>query len=189
MVFTFNIAFTTPVNPPGTSPTLTRQDVWHGMIHTARAPHDFAAHAAGSEVVWESAEGSRLGRTVTMADGGVHTVKGQTIHQQVKIVDEVMVEAETLDSGSKTIMLVSHNPAAVVSASCVDLSFTLMYQLRLENVQAGSDQAKTVEKDYPELAREVATSTIDHIREAKKSGKLSVWASEECRKKTIDATG
>ncbi len=81
--FGFNVAFTVPVNCASETPVLTADDLWQGIKHGARYPHEMAPYLANCE---ELPGGSELEfrRTLTMANGGaVHTVGGGTIDQDV----------------------------------------------------------------------------------------------------------
>ena len=81
--FSFNVAFTVPVNGAGETPILSAGDLWEGIQHGARYPHEMAPYLANSE---ELPGGSELEfrRRLTMADGGaVHTAGGGTIDQDV----------------------------------------------------------------------------------------------------------
>jgi hypothetical protein len=81
--FSFNVAFTVPVNAAGETPILSAGDLWEGIRHRARYPHGMAPYLANSE---ELPGGSELEfrRRLTMADGGaVHTAGGGTLDQDV----------------------------------------------------------------------------------------------------------
>ncbi|EHK22125.1 uncharacterized protein TRIVIDRAFT_216138 [Trichoderma virens Gv29-8] len=176
ITFTYNISFTAPANKPTDETKLTSADLWLGVAHVARTPQEFAPYVAKCDVLWETKNKQRLGRAVTLGDGGVHTVNSQVLYQEVSIADKLHVAATTLDTGAKTTFLVSYQPNAVVSPDSTDVSFTVIYELKLAGVQPGSDKAKEIERDYPELARKACVDTIEQIRESKVDGRMAVWA-------------
>ena len=91
VTFTYDISFTTPVNSPGDDPKLTAADLWMGVAHVARTPQEFAPYVAKCDVLWETANKQRLGRAVTLGDGGVHTGNGQVLYQEVSVADKLRV--------------------------------------------------------------------------------------------------
>jgi hypothetical protein len=87
----------------------------------------------------------------------------------------VQVEARTKGTGARTIFLLSYNGSAEVSPQSHDVSFTVIYELKLEGVAAGSEEAGRIQSEYPELARTACTSTVEQIRERKADGRLTEW--------------
>jgi Domain of unknown function (DUF1857) len=59
-----------------------------------------------------------------------------------------------------------------------------MYELKLDNIQPGTKEAKDIETNYTALARGACRSAVDSIRLWKKQGKLALWADED---KVLDA--
>ena len=50
---TINVAYTTPVNPPGATPMLTREQLWTGMERKVRRAHDFVPVFEDCKVIEE----------------------------------------------------------------------------------------------------------------------------------------
>lgn len=87
----------------------------------------------------------------------------------------MQVEARTKGTGARTSFLLSYNGAAEVSPLSHDVSFTVIYELKLEGIEAGSEEARRIQSEYPELARKACTSTVEQIRERKTNGRLKEW--------------
>ncbi|RDW70940.1 hypothetical protein BP6252_07503 [Coleophoma cylindrospora] len=171
--FHYNISFTVPANKPESNPKLTSGDLWLGIAHVAHTPQEFAPYVAKTDVLWRAPEQQRLGRAVELTNGGVHTTKGQVLYQEVKICDTMLVEARTEDTGAKTTFLLSYNIGATVSPDSTDISFTVIYELRVAGVLEGSAKAEEIKRDYPELARKACTDTVEQIRQCKLDGRLA----------------
>jgi hypothetical protein len=45
------------------------------------------------------------------------------------------------------------------------VGFTVIYKLKLEGVEAGSEEARKIHSEYLELARKACTSRVEQIRE------------------------
>ena len=103
ITFEYNVAFTLPVNPSGsTRPALTQQELWQGIKRGGRNPNDFADYVARCDVL----EGGRrkFVRRLTLADGAVHTAKGEHLDQDVWIAEGLHVSCFSLVESSSTFM-------------------------------------------------------------------------------------
>ena len=89
ITFQFNIAFTLPVNKPGTKTKLSAWELWQGIKRGGRNPNDFADYVAACEVL--SGGRNEFRRRLTLADGAVHTAKGACLDQDVLIADKLHV--------------------------------------------------------------------------------------------------
>ena len=49
--FKFNVALTEPVNVPDAPTQLTAEELWVGIKHGGRHPHDFAAYVKSCEII------------------------------------------------------------------------------------------------------------------------------------------
>lgn len=86
------------------------------------------------------------------------------------------MEARTKDTGAKTTFLLSYHDTAAVSPESTDISFTVIYELKLTGIEPSSPEAERIQAEYPELTRKACTSTVEQIRERKKNGQLDAWA-------------
>lgn len=66
---TFNIAYTAPVNPPGTTPALTPGQIWKGLQRKIRRAQDFVPVITECEVLSETRGGEEVLRRVRFAEG------------------------------------------------------------------------------------------------------------------------
>lgn len=96
VTFTFNIAFTLPVNDKSdvNSPVLTAGELWQGIKRGGRHPHDFADYVASCTML--SGSRNQFRRRLTLADGAVHTAAGVTLDQDVVIADGLQVSSTEL---------------------------------------------------------------------------------------------
>lgn len=54
-----------------------------------------------------------------------------------------------------------------------------MYELKLDNVEPGTQAAKDVEVNYTALARGACENAVKDIRKWKTEGKLAAWQKED----------
>lgn len=55
----YNLAFTSPINPPHAHPSLSHMQVWRGLIRKCRRPQDFLAVLADCRILYEDANGMK----------------------------------------------------------------------------------------------------------------------------------
>lgn len=87
--FSYNVAFTVPVNSDEGTEPLTHAELWQGIKRGGRHPHDFAPYVADCEVLSGGLE--RFRRRLTLAEGAVHTAAGETMDQDVWMADMLLV--------------------------------------------------------------------------------------------------
>ncbi|KAI0456053.1 hypothetical protein F5B21DRAFT_169621 [Xylaria acuta] len=182
--FTYNVAFTLPVNRDASQPHLTPAELWQGIKRGGRNPNDFASYVAGCEVL--SGGRKRFRRRLTLSNGAVHTAAGQTLDQDVWIADMLHVEATTVGTGAKSTFLLSWDAGDGDgdSGDGNDLYLTAMYELKLDKVEPGSPEAREIETNYRSLARGACKTAVESIRQWKEQGLLQKWADED---KILDA--
>jgi len=89
VTFTYNIAFTAPVNSPTSAPHLSASELWTGIKRGGRNPHDFAEYV--SDCIVLSGDAHNFRRRLVLADGAVHTASGVMLDQDVHIADKLHV--------------------------------------------------------------------------------------------------
>ena len=119
--FNFNVAFTEPVNVPNAPTKLTADELWLGIRHGGRHPHDFAPYVKSCEIidrfkiekenvlaVDNDSEPNplRFRRRLTLNTGAVHTPAGQTLDQDVVIAPRLHVRL--LHRGDGVSLIISH---------------------------------------------------------------------------------
>lgn len=97
--FAFNVAYTVPVNGEGMTPILTYEEFWKGLRRGGRNPHDFADYVASTEVHADPTA-TEFKRSLTLADGAVHSSRGTILHQNVRIAEGLHVRTGALFSFS-----------------------------------------------------------------------------------------
>ena len=88
--FEFNIAFTLAVNTGKEGEVaLTSAELWQGIKRGGRHPDDFAEYVTACEVL--SGGKREFRRRLTLGQGAVHTAAGETLEQDVWILDGLSV--------------------------------------------------------------------------------------------------
>lgn len=90
--FSFNVAYTVPVNGPDLEPALTYDEFWKGLRRGGRNPHDFADYVSSTEVQ-PGETPTEFKRSLTLADGAVHSSRGTILHQDVRIAEGLHVSS------------------------------------------------------------------------------------------------
>ncbi|KAI9053724.1 hypothetical protein LZ554_002675 [Drepanopeziza brunnea f. sp. 'monogermtubi'] len=83
---TNNIAFTSPINPPDASPTLTRPQIWRMLQLKVRSAETFVPNAIQSTTV--------LSTTPASDNAAAVTVREVTFREAQRVVREVVTEYE-----------------------------------------------------------------------------------------------
>lgn len=99
--FTFNIAYSVPINKDPSQPTLTLEEFWRGLHRGSEKPQLFAEYVADTEVLPNPKSANEFQRKLIMANGAVHTAKGVELLQDVRNADGLLV------SGARMLTLVS----------------------------------------------------------------------------------
>ncbi|KAL6235272.1 hypothetical protein BDW75DRAFT_230454 [Aspergillus navahoensis] len=146
--FTFNIAYSVPINKDPSQPTLTLEEFWHGLRRGGEKPHLFAEYVADTEILPNRKSENEFQRKLIMANGAVRTAKGVELLQDVRNADKL------LDDGPDALYL------------------TAIYELHVPDVEPGSDRAKEIERDYSNLAQSAARTVVETIRRWKVEGGL-----------------
>lgn len=89
--FTFNIAYSVPINKDPAQPTLTLQECWRGLRRGGEKPHLFAEYVADTEILPNRKSENEFQRKLIMANGAVHTAKGVELIQDVRNADNLLV--------------------------------------------------------------------------------------------------
>lgn len=94
--FVFNVAFTVPVNDDPEGPVLTLEEFWRGLRRRREKPDLFAEYVADTGVLPGRKSENEFQRRLIMADGAVHTAKGVVLEQNVRNVDNLLVQMRDL---------------------------------------------------------------------------------------------
>ncbi|KAL4783352.1 hypothetical protein BJX76DRAFT_358095 [Aspergillus varians] len=167
--FTFNVAFTIPINPPS-QPTLTFDEFWRGLRRGGDSPHLFAPYVEATEILPGAKSKNEFQRRLILADGAVHTAKGEELVQNVRNADGLLTEATTITTGARTTMVMARGGSEGDGPD--SLYLTAIYELHVPDVVPGSDRAKEIERDYAQLAKGAAHTVVDTVRRWKLEGAL-----------------
>lgn len=77
-------AYTAPLNPPGASPTLSREQVWKGLQRKIRRAQDFVPVIASTDVLEERDGGREIVRVAHFRAGGPHGAKEKDVREVCK---------------------------------------------------------------------------------------------------------
>ncbi|CVK98969.1 uncharacterized protein FMAN_08340 [Fusarium mangiferae] len=176
-MFSFNIAFTQSVNPPDQTVVLNETELWYGIRRGGRNPNDFAPYVASCEVL--AGTKNEFRRKLTLADGAVHTAAGEDLIQDVIIAPPLHVQAKTVTTGATSTFLLSHGTTGQQDNERPVLFLTAMYELKLDNVEPGTQAARDIEVNYTALARGACENAVKDIRKWKTEGKLATWQEED----------
>ncbi|KAL2869628.1 SRPBCC family protein [Aspergillus lucknowensis] len=168
--FTFNIAYSVPVNKDPSQPTLTPEEFWRGLRRGSEKPQLFAEYVADTEVLPNPKSANAFQRKLIMADGAVHTAKGVELLQDVRNADGLLTEAITVGSGARSTMLISRGGHEDDGPDALYL--TAVYELHVPDVEPGSERAKEIEREYSQLAQGAARTVVETIRRWKVEGGL-----------------
>lgn len=89
--YVLNVAYTVPINPPSVAPVLTEDDFYKGLVRGARKPHEMSEYVADTYILPETDKPGGFRRRLTLADGSVHSKKGEEVVQDVRLVDGLHV--------------------------------------------------------------------------------------------------
>ncbi|KAJ5964494.1 uncharacterized protein N7479_004370 [Penicillium vulpinum] len=105
MSSTNNIAFTAPINPPGTTPVLTLEQVWKGLLLKIRSAETFVPGAIQSTKVISDSVDPLTGYPVTVRDVLFRETQ-KTVQETVTAFEPTRVDFEQL-GGSKISNVIS----------------------------------------------------------------------------------
>ncbi|KAH7136788.1 hypothetical protein B0J13DRAFT_81039 [Dactylonectria estremocensis] len=153
---TINMAYTSPINPPGATPLLTQDQVWAGLKRKVHHPSDFVPVITACEVVSEEGpeDGFKIVRRVTFVPG--FKDHGDTVEETCLHYPPSRVDFHQPDGSSV---------ANIVSRGADDeLLLTFSFQWRHPSVEPGSEQAKEIEDKYWKMAPVAVNGSIEGIR-------------------------
>ncbi|KAI0975348.1 hypothetical protein F4678DRAFT_484971 [Xylaria arbuscula] len=162
---TFNVAYTSPINKVGATPTLTQAQVWEGLKLKVKRAQDFVPVITGCDVLSEE----------TLPTGELQVTReahfGPTASGLPKTVKEVCVHYAPCrvtfqqEDGSSVMNLISTRPDG-------ELLLSYVFEWRHPDVAEGSEKASQLEKAHWEMAKIAVESSIDTIRQFVAEGKI-----------------
>lgn len=159
-----NIGYTAPINPPNTLPVLTASQIWTGLQYKVRRADKFVPIITGCEVL------SEVDTTTTDPKGGEHVITrlvtfkpgavgpgttaggangdGEAAGKKVKEVCRLYAPCR-VDFGQEDGTTIGNY---VSEGAGGELYMTYVFQWRVEGVQAGSEEAKGLERRFREVS-------------------------------------
>ncbi|PGH15379.1 hypothetical protein AJ80_05563 [Polytolypa hystricis UAMH7299] len=156
-----NIAFTTPLNPPGATPILKREQIWVGLLLKIRSAEAFVPAAIQSTSVLAEFADPATGNPVTIREV-IFRENQRKVQETVTAYEDIRVDFVQPD-GSLISNVVSEDADG-------ELYLTYIFEWRHPGVSKEELLAlREKEKKTSKLAVE---GTITVLRELVKSGKL-----------------
>ncbi|KAF2872439.1 hypothetical protein BDV95DRAFT_569734 [Massariosphaeria phaeospora] len=156
-----NLAHTEPINPAGTSITLTGAQIWTGLQRKIRFAQEFVPVIESCEV--ESDEGGVVIRRISIRPGvGPKSEARET----VRCYWPSWVDFEQ-DDGTHIRNVISQGP----SGEPTDLLMTYMFEYRLPEVEEGAQAEKELQR-LKGLAKGAVEKTIETMREMVRDGRI-----------------
>ncbi|KAK4150459.1 hypothetical protein C8A00DRAFT_18026 [Chaetomidium leptoderma] len=156
-----NLGYTAPINRPGDEPVLTRAQVWAGLEHKVRRAEKFVSAITACEVLSEDKSGGEehvITRRATFKPGvnpAGRDVVTEVCHLHAPCrVDFVQEDGTTIGN------YVTQGPTGQPE----DLHMTYVFQWKVPQVEAGSEQAKEIEAKFQKMAKLAVESSIETIR-------------------------
>ncbi|KAH8658058.1 hypothetical protein BX600DRAFT_514580 [Xylariales sp. PMI_506] len=154
---TFNLSYTAPVNPTGSSPVLTQSQCWAGLKRKVQHAQEFVPIIASCEVL--SSEkldvGEKIVREVKFIDAGPKGT-GEPLKEVCLQYEPCRVDFEQED-GSRISNVISKGPAG-------ELMLTYVFEWRHPELEQGSEKAVEVEDRLWKTAKMAVDSSIKTIR-------------------------
>ncbi|KAK0654662.1 hypothetical protein DIS24_g5043 [Lasiodiplodia hormozganensis] len=166
---TINVAFTSPINPPGATPVLTLSQVWAGLERKIRFAQEFVPVILGTEVLEETTEG-------TGSEAVPVVVREATFKEGFREGDPKVKEVCKCYEPSRVDF---HQPNGTIISNVISfdandaLNMTYSFAWRYPEVSA-SDAAAVAElrKKHRAGAQIAVESSIQAIREMVKDGRI-----------------
>ncbi len=147
-----NVAYTAPVNPPGTTAPLTAPQIWEGLKDKVRHAEKFVPIITACEVLLETGDGDdtaghTVKRAVTFRPGaagpGGGTAGGRVV-EVCKLYAPCRIDFEQED-GTRVGNYVSEGPDG-------ELYMTYVFQWKVDGVATGSVEAGELAAKYKKVS-------------------------------------
>ncbi|RMZ66200.1 DUF1857 domain containing [Pyrenophora seminiperda CCB06] len=162
---TINLSYTSKINPPGVTPTLTPPQIWAGLQRKIRFAQEFVPVILSCDVLSEdTAASGTVTREVVFKKGAGPRDRAKEV---VRSFWPSWVEFEQED-GTCIRNIVSEGPSGEVG----DLHMTYAFQFRLEGVEEGSEVAEREVERLKGMAKTAVESSIVAIREMVVDGRI-----------------
>jgi hypothetical protein len=164
MVSKIHIAMTSPINPPGSSPTITVSQVWAGLQRKITHAPEFVPAIKSCDVL-EVKDGVVTREITTQPGMGLP----DRIREEVTGFEECWVDFKQKSNDTYVRNVISEgtdldgNPA---------LYMTYVFQYHFEDVEPKSEEETKKKEHLKMMAKKAVDSSIDVIREMVKDGRI-----------------
>uniref|UniRef100_A0A093VXR0 Flap endonuclease 1 n=1 Tax=Talaromyces marneffei PM1 TaxID=1077442 RepID=A0A093VXR0_TALMA len=156
-----NIAFTAPINPPGASPVLKKEQVWAGLLLKTRSAETFIPNAIESTTVISENEDASTGNIVTIRDV-VFRENQKKVKETVMAYKDARVDFVQPD-GSFIGNIISEGASG---------ELYMTYVFEWHHPGASQDELDAFYAREKGIAQHSVEGTVDVIRNLVKEGKL-----------------
>ncbi|KAJ7164168.1 DUF1857-domain-containing protein [Mycena filopes] len=150
----YAFAVTRPVNPAGSTPILTEEQLWKGLEKKAREPSIFVPIISSCKVT--SDDGNKLVREVTFGNSP------KVITEQIEAHASTIVYFE-MDTGNRVTNVVSYGP---------DDEMLLTYGFANGIPGVPADKPKPTAKELNAIVGKAVESTLAVVRQMVQEGKI-----------------
>lgn len=166
MAPTNHLAFTLPINPPGSSPLLTQSMIWQGLLRKIAHAQEFVPVISSCTVESESTD-PETGVPVTKRSV---VMNGNVVKETCKAYEPTKVHFWQ-ENGSLISNIVSEGPGGAEKG---DLWMTYVFEMRHEELEGRDVEGGLKEARGKELlvARMAVERTIDSMREMARDGRI-----------------
>ena len=181
MPTTLHVAFTAPVNPSGSSPTITRAQLWAGLERKVRHAQDFVPVFTDTKVLKE--EGNVITRRAFIKDGAMPHVKERYLEEVCTLYAPTKVDF--LSSGNLAQNVICKCDAGLVQRTRLtsivadgsnmteeDLQLTYIFDWTYSDVEAGSEEERTKVQEQKKGAKNAIDMTLKSVRGMIERGEL-----------------
>ncbi|KAF2635112.1 DUF1857-domain-containing protein [Massarina eburnea CBS 473.64] len=153
------IAHTTPINPPTTTPTLTHQQIWTGLLRKIHHAEEFVPIISSCEVLSDT--DGVVERVVTFKEG---QFARREARETVRCFGREWVDFEQSD-GTRIRNVVGRGGGGG------ELYMSYMFEVLVEG-EEGSDGVEGERGRLRDMAKKAVESSIDTIRAMVKDGRI-----------------
>lgn len=162
MPTTNNIAFTAPINPPGATPIIKREQVWAGLLLKIRSAETFVPGAIQSTTVVSESTDPTTGNPVTVREVIFREEDQRKVQETVTAYEDARVDFVQPDGS-----LISN----VISEGAEDeLYMTYVFEWRHPNVL--EEKRQELHEKERKMSKLAVEGTIVALRGLVSSGKL-----------------
>ncbi|KAK3841798.1 MAG: hypothetical protein J3R72DRAFT_491109 [Linnemannia gamsii] len=159
-----NFSFTTPVNPPGAEPVLTRPQVWAGLQRKVRHADEFVPMIYTCEVVSE--EANVVTRVITFENGKAPIREVCTEYEPSRV-------EFILEDGSKVQNIVSVGMSPDNTESDKDIFLTYAFEWKVPHgVTKGTPQWNEMVATHTKMSTGSLLNSVKVLRSMAKDGRI-----------------